>query len=1256
MHRGSSFRRCAGLLLAWMIAGCGEPAGSGPKAQPKSGPPAAESLRDEIPPDQLIAVIDAHYRGLGAMERYEYRAAAEAFRDVHARAPGWIAGTINLSIALLNLGGEGVEDAKKSGQANVGEASDPNIVTARKLLDGVIRRDPNQPYALFSRGIILQSQGETIAAHADFERVTQIDAHDGHTWYEFGETLTDPTRSGMPAGREQAPELVAAYTKALEANPYLVTAMYKLQQAYGLTGNLEQKGKTLALWAKLNPKRNAAAAGEEAKLTYGEMGKYAQIIDPFRQTRPAADRAPSPRFGPADLIQLTLPAGDRWATPADLVGPQAAIGRAQQRFGAGIATFDVNRDGRLDLYLTAAVVGGQGLRDALLINQGDGRFTDATADYRLPLDRASLGVAASDFDADLQVDLYLTGINNNRLFRLDGKHYVDITQAAGVAIEGAISLTARWFDIDQDGDLDLYVLNHAPASDLETAFVPGASGKGFANSVFRNDGKPAPIGQRPEDNWAPLAVATADLPARQGLSVAFSTAWPSSTVLQAGANRHSGFGALDIDNDRDIDFVVTADDQPPTVFLNDRGGSFHTSTLAGWQVSGTASGLLVTDFNKDGLPDLVAAVAGGPAFAWQNQTERSATGLTIRGSSFPMNAANWRLAQLADLDLDTWPDLIGLDDAAETAAPRWARNAVTRYETQPLAFGPIGDRPLPVIALSAATLVGDALPDIVFRRPGEPPRIAANRGNGSHWLAIDLSGRWKTSHDQMRTNSEGLGARLSLEGQGLLAPIDYTTIQTGLAQSVGPVVLGMGSHLSAPLLRTRWPDGVMQSELNVTADKELNLVELSRKTGSCPILFTWNGEKFLCLGDFAGAAGLGFLEAPGEYHPPDRDEALAITSDQLQAVGQTYRLSVVEPMDEIAYLDRLELEVIDRPPGVTTTPDERFAFGNSRPSGELLAWEHAVPPTRATDHCGRDVLDLVMTTDRRTVDRFAKIDGRIGYTQDHALTLDFGSTWQQGSLGCDPYLCLTGWVEYPYSQTNYAAAGSGSMLTPPILEQRLANGDWRTIDPAMGHPAGLTRTMAVNLAGKLAATPDLVLRIRTNMECYWDQAQIVLADPKLKKSVRTTTLPVAQARLRDRGYLRESAPDGRQPALPDYDHVDPMPLARFQGELTRHGDVTPLLRSDDDQLCVIGPGDEVQLEFRGDNLPTLESGWTRSFVFRSVAYCKDADPFTATSDTVGPLPWQGMKAFPFPAGGERPSEPAYDAYLREYQTRPAGMR
>jgi hypothetical protein len=505
----------------------------------------------------------------------------------------------------------------------------------------------------------------------------------------------------------------------------------------------------------------------------------------------------------------------------------------------------------------------------------------------------------------------------------------------------------------------------------------------------------------------------------------------------------------------------------------------------------------------------------------------------------------------------------------------------------------------------------------------------------------------------MRTNSHAIGTRVLIEGQGLLVTHDHTTPETGLSQSIAPVVLGLGSHAQATLVHLRWPDGVMQCELNVGADQKLELAENNRKTGSCPVVFTWNGQRFVCIGDFLGGGGLGYMVAPGVYGQPDRDEAMAVTAEQLQPRDGYFRISVTEPMDEVAYLDQLTLDVVDRPPGTSTTPDERFAPEGKRPTGKLLAWRTAIEPVRATDLEGRDVTEVLRRWDRRTVDNFRKRDGWIGYAEEHGVVLDFGAGLSDYRPSDRLVLCLAGWVEYPYSQTNYAAATAGVTLKPPAIERKRDDGTWETIEPHAGYPAGLPRMMTIDLTGKLTGS-TCVLRIKTNMECYYDCAFIIERDQDAESSIRVSALPAIRARLGYRGYTREISPDGQQPLIYDYDYVDPAPLASFRGKATAHGDVTRLLEADDDHLCVIGPGDEVLVEFAASGLRPLPPGWTRAYVIRGIGYCKDADPFTATSDSIDPLPWREMPAFPFRSNVKRPEDPAYQSYLREYQTRPAG--
>src|SRR5947209_19331826 len=129
----------------------------------------------------------------------------------------------------------------------------------------------------------------------------------------------------------------------------------------------------------------------------------------------------------------------------------------------------------------------------------------------------------------------------------------------------------------------------------------------------------------------------------------------------------------------------------------------------------------------------------------------------------------------------------------------------------------------------------------------------------------------------------------------------------------------------------------------------------------------------------------------------------------------------------------------------------------------------------------------------------------------------------------------------------------------------------------------------LDATGKLGGKRP-VLRIKTNMECYYDQAFLAVRDRGAEARLRVSRLPVARGVLGHRGYTREVSPDGRQPLLYDYDYIDPAPLARMAGNLTRYGDVARLLQADDDQFCVLGPGDEVRLEFDAAALSPLPSG------------------------------------------------------------------
>lgn len=1247
------------LAPALLLIGCGR------EAPPEADPPAIVAPRapgDDIPPEQFDETVAAHLRGVGLMEQYDYRKAVQAFREVRELAPGWRAGSINLAIALLNDTGANSEEMKKAGGTQPGS----NFDEALGLLDGVLALAPDEPRALFNKGVILAQQGTSAEAHPLFLKVAEIDPLDASAWLWAANTVVNAQDPSLPVGKEEAEKKIAFLTRALETNPNLASALYPLAFAYRMAGQPEKQRDILKRWQQLDHDRPGLApgVGDVIETSYGEMGRYGSVVSPIPapDTGPDPDEMPEepapetphdPRFDAPTPLVVKLPDGCRWATPADFAGDLAVIDRIRARFGAGVAAFDADGDGQLDLYLTAAVVGPSGPRDALLINKGEGAFEEAAAAFGIPEDRASTGVAAGDFDADRRIDLYLTGLGDRLLRNVDGKRFEDLTPTLKADGPAALSLTARWLDLDQDGDLDLYVVNYTTADRAGDAFREGVGPPpGVPNAARRNDGKPPALPGKPQPAWTPLATADNVTPTA-GLSIDLAP-WTGQDALGGEARRHTGVALADFDDDRDLDLILTSDDGPPLAVLNDRLGRFRALAVTGMD-SGAVSGLAVVDIDADGRPDLVAPSPAGTVAVWRNATRRSlAADLLPAFERFACNARGWRSAAVADLDLDGRFDLVGLlARPAEGTQPSppvmWARNEATRLA--------VADPPIlvePADGLAVVDLSGDPLPDLLVVPSGQAPILAKNLGSGHRWLALDLTGRWRVKPELMRTNPHAVGARATVQARGLDALHFEGASTTGPGSAPAPVVFGLNDRPAADVVHVLWPDGVLQAELNVAADQRVPLAERNRKTGSCPVLFTWNGERFVCLGDFLGGGGMGYLVAPGVYGQPDRDEAVAIADDQLRAEGGSFRISITEPMDEVAYLDHLTLDVIDRPPGVSVALDERFAPEGTRPTGELRAWRTAIDPVRATDLKGADVTDALRAWDRRTVDGFARRNAWSGYAEEHGIVLDFGDRLAGHGPADRLILALAGWVEYPYSQTNYAAATAGVALAPPAIERLRDDGSWETIDPHAGYPAGLPRMTTLDLTGKLTG-PTCVLRIRTNMECYYDQAFVAVRDAEAEATLRTTRLPVSRAVLGPRGYTREVSPDGRLPLVYDYEYIDPAPLARMSGTLTRFGEVADLLRSDDDRLCVVGPGDEARVEFAADALPPLQEGWNRSYVLRTAGYCKDADPFTAGSDGVGPLPWRAMPEFPFAdPKAARPIDPAYAEYLRAYQTRPAG--
>jgi hypothetical protein len=268
----------------------------------------------------------------------------------------------------------------------------------------------------------------------------------------------------------------------------------------------------------------------------------------------------------------------------------------------------------------------------------------------------------------------------------------------------------------------------------------------------------------------------------------------------------------------------------------------------------------------------------------------------------------------------------------------------------------------------------------------------------------------------------------------------------------------------------------------------------------------------------------------------------------------------------------------------------------------------------------------------------------------HALELFFG---KKAAPGNRAVLVLNGWVDWADGSTFLAAAQeSKEGLIPPYLQVKDAAGKWKTVIQDMGMPDGKPKTIAVDLSGKFL-TESREIRIVTNLCVYWDE--IFLGNDVGTPQAIISRVPAGSGELRFRGFSATRIdPDRKQPEQFVYGDVraasawNPTP-----GLYTRYGDVKELLENLDDRFAILGSGDEVRLKYRADTLPSLKPGWKREFILKVDGWAKDRDANTAYSQTVEPLPFHAMSAYPYRRDEHFPQDAVHERYRREYNTRPA---
>ncbi len=659
--------------------------------------------------------------------------------------------------------------------------------------------------------------------------------------------------------------------------------------------------------------------------------------------------------------------------------------------------------------------------------------------------------------------------------------------------------------------------------------------------------------------------------------------------------------AVDLDGNVAVDLIVARGDRPTLVFENRRAGRFvrMPEPPGPWPA---ARRVLVNDLNNDGRADAVLLGKASATVLLGRMTHRP---------RFDMDDVLLAQARLLDYDNDGWLDICVVGSkrgASDLGAVQLWRNIETG-KSGGVKWVNVSERT--GLADVALTPIKDVIPvdvdvdgdtDLVLVTADGRLRILRN--DGGH-----ANGQLKIRLTTIKTNPSGIGTSLELRDRDHL----LTRIVTQL-----PIEIGLGRLAHLDSLQTLWTNGVVDNQIDVKPTAmPLTILEKTVATGSCPFLYVWDGSRFRFVTDLLGNAPIGL--------PLERDLMLPADPDEIVWIGDAkafppldgdYRVQITNEFREVLYLDQVRLLAVDHPSDTEVHPTDKITAEPFPPS---QVWALG-SPKRLVRAIGDDGMDRTEAV--RAIDGIFAAPGAAlpppfrGMCHPLALTIDFGRIDPTRPL----VLALTGWLQYGDASTNIAMSqGAALKIIPPTLEVETSSGRWSPVECVVGMPAGKTKTILVDLTGRLPVGAGR-LRLTTTFEIRWDR--IAMFQRRAPASMQTHEIAAIGADLHWRGFSNIQSRAPGHPTTPDHDNVSDRPPWRtgLEGWCTRYGDVLELVRRRDNRLVIMNAGDALTLRFGVSAVPQVPPGLRRTFFFYSVGWDKDGDHNVRSGHTVAPLP------------------------------------